>query len=206
MTDASTDHRRAVADSNVEAILDATERVLGRQASPNIAVIAGEAGVSRVTVYAHFKSLPDVIAAVVERATRSAGAAIAAAHLEDGPAPEALDRMIEAGWHALESEVAVARAAATHLPPDRLRGAHESVLVPVRRLVDRGRGEGAFRTDLPAAWLVTTFYALLHAAADDVRAGHLTADEGLAAFGASVRELLAARRSPHFEGKPAQAP
>jgi AcrR family transcriptional regulator len=194
MSRAGIDHRRAVADSNVEAILDGTERLLTRQASPTIAAIAGEAGVSRVTVYAHFKTLEDVIAAMVERATLRAGVAIDGARLDDGPAPAALERIIEGGWRALEGEVAVARAAAVHLAPDRLRRSHEAVLIPLRRLVDRGRDEGTFRTDLPADWLVTTFYALLHAAAEDVRAGHLAPDEGLQAFATSVRELFAARQ------------
>ena len=40
------DHRRAVAERNVEAILDAGERLLERHAQPSIAAVAAEAGVS----------------------------------------------------------------------------------------------------------------------------------------------------------------
>ena len=48
------DHRRATAERNVEAILDAAESLLGDGEATSIAAVAGRAGVSRVTVYAHF--------------------------------------------------------------------------------------------------------------------------------------------------------
>jgi TetR/AcrR family transcriptional regulator, mexCD-oprJ operon repressor len=40
-------------------------------------------------------------------------------------------------------------------------------------LITRGQRAGDIRTDLPRDWLVTTYYSLLHAAADDVSAGRL---------------------------------
>jgi TetR/AcrR family transcriptional repressor of mexCD-oprJ operon len=43
----------------------------------------------------------------------------------------------------------------------------------LERLITRGQRAGDIRADLPRDWLVTTYYALLHAADDDVSAGRL---------------------------------
>jgi TetR/AcrR family transcriptional regulator, mexCD-oprJ operon repressor len=64
---------------------------------------------------------------------------------------------------------------------------------PIRRLVDRGRREGAFRTDLPADWLVTTCFALLHACGDQVRAGAMSSAEALDVLTRTMRDLFVAR-------------
>ena len=48
-----TGYQRQVAERNVEAILDAAEELL-QQGQANISAVAVLAGVSRVTVYAHF--------------------------------------------------------------------------------------------------------------------------------------------------------
>jgi hypothetical protein len=47
----------------------------------------------------------------------------------------------------------------------------------VLELLERGRTEGAFRTDLPEPWMVATFYSLMHAAADEITAGRLGGEE-----------------------------
>jgi AcrR family transcriptional regulator len=187
------DHRRATAERNVEAILDGAERLLARGGRASIAAVAQEAGVSRVTVYAHFADLPELIEAVVGRAVESTMAALAAAEVDSGPAVEALDRLLAMGWRELDRHAAVAGAAAEHLAPDRLRRSHERFLGVLEGLVARGREEGAFRTDLPANWLVTTAFALVHAAGDDVRAGRFEADEALEVLTTTVRDVFVGR-------------
>jgi TetR/AcrR family transcriptional repressor of mexCD-oprJ operon len=186
----SVDHRRATAERNVEAILDAAERLLARGGQASIAAVAAEARVSRVTVYAHFANLPELIEAVVERAVQSTTAVLGAASVDDGPALDALDRLLIVGWRELDRHAAVARAAAEHLAPDRLRHSHERFLAILERLVARGREEGAFRTDLPESWLVTTAFALVHAAGDDVRAGRFDADQALAVLRTTVHDVF----------------
>ena len=53
-----------------------------------------------------------------------------------------------------------------------MRRSHETAHGLVHRLVDRGREEKTFRTDVSATWLVTSFFALVHAARDEVLAGN----------------------------------
>ncbi len=45
------------------------------------------------------------------------------------------------------------------------------------RLVERGQAEGVFRTDVPVSWLVVTLHHLMHAAADEIHAARLTAED-----------------------------
>lgn len=190
MPEPATDHRRAVAERNVEAILDAAERLLERRVPATIAAVAAEAGVSRVTVYAHFATREDLLTALVERAVERASADLEAAQPDVGPAGEALERMIAGSLHHLGHNVAVASAAAEQLTPGTLRRAHERSLAAVHRLIARGRETGEFRTDLPADWQVTCFYTLLHAAGDDVRAGRVDPAAALDALTRSLVDLL----------------
>ncbi len=195
---AATDHRRAIAERNVEAILDASERLLARHAQMSVSAVAAEAGLSRVTVYAHFRTLEDLLEAVVERAVRRASAALDAAEPDSGPPLEALDRLVTVSWRELEQHKATARSAAELLSAAAQRRTHEAARRPIRRLIDRGRREGAFRTDVSADWLVTSCIALMHAAVDEVRAGRMGAAAARDALAASIRDLFVGppRREP----------
>ena len=89
----TTGYQREVASRNAEAILDAAEELL-QQGHANISAVAALAGVSRVTVYAHFPDWAALLEAAVDRAVRRTMAALQAVHPEDGPPVEALDRML----------------------------------------------------------------------------------------------------------------
>jgi TetR/AcrR family transcriptional repressor of mexCD-oprJ operon len=186
---ATTDHRRAIAERNVEAILDATERLLDRHAPVSVSAVAAEAGLSRVTVYAHFQRRENLLEAVVERAIRHASIALDAAEPDHGPPLAALERLATVSWRELERHQWTARAAAEQLSPKVQHRIHAAVRRRLRRLVDRGRREGAFRTDLSADWLVTSCVALMHAAVDDLRAGRTSAASARKALVASIRDL-----------------
>ena len=190
MTEPATDHRRAIAERNVEAILDAAERLLQRHAQATIAGVASEAGVSRVTVYAHFPTREQLLEAVVERAVRRAAHAIDAIQPRNGPPLDALARLIATGWHQLDHNRAMAQAAAEQLSPAAVTRAHEGVLRRIRDLVQRGRDTGDFRTDLPTDWLVTSTLSLMHACGDEVRAGRIEPDHALELLTTTIRDLL----------------
>jgi TetR/AcrR family transcriptional regulator, mexCD-oprJ operon repressor len=186
------DHRRAIAQRNVEAILDATERLLERGAAVSVAAVAAEAGVSRVTFYAHFASREELLEAVLERAVRGAAAALAAAEPDVGPPAEALERVIAESWRQLDRNHGLARAASEQLSSEARNRSHEAARVPIRRLVDRGRRAGAFRKDVPAEFLVALFLAVVHAAADEARAGRLKAGAAPGAATAAIKGLFSA--------------
>ena len=195
MSEPAADHRRATAERNIEAILDAAERRLERGGEPTIVAVAKEAGVSRVTVYAHFATRELLMEAVVERAVRRTTNALDAVEPERGPPLEALQRVIEVGWRDLDRNNAIAQAAGELLTADALRRTHEDAHRRLRKLVHRGRRSGDFRTDVPAEWLVTAFHALIHAAGDDVRAGRMRAGAALSALHATMHDLFIGQRA-----------
>jgi AcrR family transcriptional regulator len=187
------DHRRATAERNLEAILDAAELLLEAGAQASIAAVAARAGVSRVTVYAHFATREALMEAVVERAVARAATVFDEATADAPSATVALERAITAGWAALSRHTAIAQAAAAQLSPDALRRTHEAANDRTRRLIESGQERGEFRTDVAAEWLVSVFHALLHAAGDDVRAGRLANDAALHALSSTVLAAFAVR-------------
>jgi TetR/AcrR family transcriptional regulator, mexCD-oprJ operon repressor len=191
MTAESVDHRRATAERNVESILDAAEALLEDGAVPSVAAVAARAGVSRVTVYAHFSTREAVLEAVIERAVARAAVAFDDAASGAPSAVEALERAIRVSWAELSRHTAIAEAAAAQLSPDALRRTHESGYTPARRLFEAGIEAGEFRSDVPVEWLVSVYHALLHAAGDDVRAGRLDSDTALHALTSTMRAAFA---------------
>jgi TetR/AcrR family transcriptional repressor of mexCD-oprJ operon len=187
------DHRRAIAERNAAGILDAVERLLQRGASLNMAAIATEAGVSRPTLYAHYKTIADVVEAAVERAVLRSTAAFEAARPEEGPAGAALERMFEASFGRLASFQGLARVAGEYLPAGALHRSHHALMAPLHGLIARGRRDGSFRTDLPAEWLQTMYVQLVHGADEHAATYGVTRDEALRLLRASARDLFAPR-------------
>ena len=166
------ERRRRETEANIAAILDGTVALLEHDPKPSFVDIARAAGVSRPTLYSHFPTRDDLVAAAVKRAIEATGRDIARARLEDGSADDALKRLVTTGWRGLSRQRTTFRLA-MDLPAERRRQVHETALVPVRQLLLRGRREGVFRDDQPVEWMVSLLYALLHAAAEDVAAGRL---------------------------------
>jgi AcrR family transcriptional regulator len=185
-----TSYQREVAARNVEAILDAAEELLRQQGHANISAVAAQAGVSRVTVYAHFPTWDALLEAAVERAVGHAMAALDAARPQDGPAVEALDRIIAGSWQHLARYQAMAQAVAELLSPEAVTRTHQAAHRTIAALLARGQADGSFRTDLPADWLVHASIALIHTCNDGVRAGRIDADDALGILTTSVRDLF----------------
>lgn len=190
--------RRADAERNSEAILDAALGCFSEQPDASMTSIAQAAGVSRVTLYTHFPSREDLLARVLDRAVAGAAVVLDAEALDDGPAVEALSRLVRSSWHVLARYRNLMTAANAALSPRQVRGYHKAVLQRVERLIARGRDDGSFRTDLPRSWLVTVFYSLIHAAADEVGAGGLKQRDAADVLEAT---LLGALTSPATIGR-----
>ena len=188
------DYQRAIAERNVGAILDAAEELLEERAAASISAVAVRAGVSRVTVYAHFPTWEALLEAAVERAVRRTMTALEATHPDDGPPVQALERMLTAAWQHLARYGAMAQAVAEQLSPQAVTRTHQAVHRTVGALLERGQADGSFRTDLPAAWLVTACIALIHACAQEVRADRIGVRDAARILTATVRDLFTGTR------------
>jgi TetR/AcrR family transcriptional regulator, mexCD-oprJ operon repressor len=184
------DSLQTIAERNVEAILDGAERLLQRHEQPTILAVANEAGVSRPTVYAHFGGRERLLEALVERAVRRAMAAIESAEPERGPAVDALQRLIAASWTHVAHNEDIAHAAAAELSAHAMRRSHETARAVIGEVIERGRREGAFRTDVTTGWQVTSCLAMIHAAAEEVRAGELASNAALELLSTTITDLL----------------
>jgi AcrR family transcriptional regulator len=185
--------REAIAEHNVRAILDAAERLLQQGEQPSISAVASEARVSRPTVYAHFADRGLLLQALVQRTVKHAMSAIEAAEPNRGAAANALERLIASSWEQLASHDEIAHAAARELSHDAMRRSHASAREAIGKLIQRGRKDGSFRTDAPVDWLVTASLALMHAAAEAVRTGELSAEAAPGVLSATIADLLRAR-------------
>lgn len=168
--------RRADAERNIAAIISAAAECFARDPDASMTDIARAAGLGRVTLYAHFPSREDLLRSVLAQTIAESTAIIEAVAPDEGPAAEAFARMIRSCWPLLSRFGSLHGAAQRALPAGEVRRRHDQPMAYVERIIARGRAEGAFRTDLPVEWLVTTVYTLLHAAADEAAAGRLATD------------------------------
>jgi AcrR family transcriptional regulator len=183
--------RRADAERSVAAILDAAVDVLADRPEASMADIAAAAGVARQTVYAHYASREALLGAVADRALARTVAAIDDAEPERGPPPEALGRLVRAWWQSVERHARVLEALAAAFPGTaEVHDFHAPILERLERLVRRGQDSGDFDPRLPPRWVATAFLALTHAAAEQVAAGRMSADDARAALERTVPRVF----------------
>ncbi|MFI7065162.1 TetR/AcrR family transcriptional regulator [Kribbella sp. NPDC050124] len=182
--------RRADAERNAETIIVVTRDLLAAGIVPAMKEVAGAAQVTRATLYSHFPTREALLEAVVLKAISETDEALSALELESGDVDEALVRLVRRSWPMLDRSRKVRAAALRHLGAEALRSHHDAAFRHVEQLITRGRRTGVYRSDLSLDWLVATFYAVLHAAADEVEAGRLASDAAPEALIASLRSLL----------------
>ncbi|MFE6338484.1 TetR/AcrR family transcriptional regulator [Streptomyces sp. NPDC057806] len=171
----STATKRADALRSIEAIVQAAAECLGQNPEASLSEIARAAGVGRVTLYAHFSSRAEVVDAAMSRALDQGNEVLDTIDLTGDPRL-ALARYIDAGWHLVDQARALLVAAQRELSAGRIRDLHAGPAARVEELVARGRAEGVFRTDLPIAWMVNVLHAVMHSAAEEIRAGRLASE------------------------------
>ena len=184
--------RRADAVRNRDGILDAALELFLENPRANMAEIANAAGVGRVTLYGHFASRTELMDVLFERTITRAEEQLSALELEGDPVA-ALERLVVSSWRIVDAFHRLLGAAEHELSPDRIREHHHKPMQRVSHLIARGRSEGAFRNDQPVSWLTACFYALLHAAASEVRTGRLAEGDAQSAVVASITAVLASQ-------------
>jgi len=183
--------KRADAQRNIDAITAAAVDCLSRDPEASVGEIAKAAGVGRVTLYGHFPSRADLVDAAFARAIEDGDALLRSVDL-DGDPRKALTRLVDASWQLVNRFRALLLAAQHTLPPGRIQALHAGPADRMRRLVERGRADGVFRTDLPTSWLISTVQNVMHGAADEINAGRLDAADAGRYISATVLAALTA--------------
>jgi AcrR family transcriptional regulator len=165
-------------------------RVLGDNPDASLEDIAGAAGVTRPTVYAHYRSRLGLLEAAVAHATDEAVAAMQAARPDEGPAPEALIRVLDAEWDAVDRYPFLWTVRSQGVGADDDRELHGPVIEGLIGVVRRGQADGAFDPALSPDWLVAVLVAIAHAAGQEVGTGRMTVDGARSAIRHTVLNLL----------------
>ena len=186
--------RRADAQRSDEAILDAALAIVRAGQELNMAAVARQANVSRVTLYSHYASKEVLVEAVVRRAVTHSAPLLEHAAQEGVDAVDAFARLLDSSWEVLAGYRSLHAVAASCLTPAKLREAHAPLIEPLHRLITDGQESGGIRTDLPVEWLIATIFTLLHLASEQVETGQLKPDEAGAAARATILAVLSTSR------------
>lgn len=168
--------RRADARQNAEKIVQAAVTCLGRNAEASMNDIAQEAGVGRVTLYAHFPSREALVEAALIRLLAQGDEVLEAIDLTGDPR-DVLRALMESGWLLIAQAASILHAAQASLPPGRVQELHAKPEQRVHDLIRRGQAEGVFRADISPDLLASVLHHVLHGAAGDVATGRLQPTE-----------------------------
>lgn len=152
---------RADAARNVEQILATAETTLAQRPETTMQEIATASGLGRATVYRHFPTREELLDALRERALDEAERALAGALLDEGSAPEALERAVAAllsvgrRYSSLVSQIA--------LHPELLVG-RPGLAQPLGSVIVRGRQAGELDAGLSPPFVIGALAGLLVAA------------------------------------------
>jgi AcrR family transcriptional regulator len=169
--------RRADAERNIQAIINAALEALADDPDASMAEIARRAGVVRATIYMHFPTREALLDAVMENAVAQVAEATRAAEPTRGEPEEALERVLRATWHKLSDFQTLLAINTSRLSAKELHRRHQPVMTQFVPLIERGQEKGVFRSDVPVSWHLAMIRAIAHAASAEVRSGRIPAAE-----------------------------
>jgi AcrR family transcriptional regulator len=157
-------------------ILELAARLLVVDRGASMERIAGAAGVGRTTLHRHFRNRDALIRAIALDAIEECEAAIEKARLEEGSAREATGRLFEALIPVGERYHFLLAEAQLENDPE-VVAAEGRIDAPMLGLIERGKKDGTFAAGVSSVWILNAMGALLFAAWEGVRDGHLAPRE-----------------------------
>jgi AcrR family transcriptional regulator len=158
------------------AILDAAVRALTVDSGASLGAIAAEAGVGRTTLHRYFPDRADLLRAISADALERAGKAVERARVEEGPAPEALERLCQELFEL--GDVVMLLYSEPHLLGPEWQEESEADRA-VLDMIARGQAEGAIDADVPVAWVQMVLWGLMYTAWEHARANQAPKHEAL---------------------------
>lgn len=155
-----------------QSLLEAATQALLADPTASMTDIARAVGVSRTTLHARFPSRQALLEAMAAEALSLVEAALAGARVDEDDVRGALTRAVVALVPLGPRSVFLLRERSLDEVPE-LVERYQRLGDPLVRLIERGRGDGTLRTDLPTWWIVHTLFAVTHAAWEAVTDGRL---------------------------------
>lgn len=155
-----------------DVVLRAAAALLATDSGASLAEIAAAAGVGRTTVHRIFPTRADLLTALALAAVARLQTALDAARLDDGPATQVLERVVDEVL-PLADELSFLDAGPEVWDLPQLRDAWLSVSSALDALVERGQREGDVRGDVPAEVVVEAFTGILLGVWNGVRDGRV---------------------------------
>ncbi|WP_424214648.1 TetR/AcrR family transcriptional regulator [Streptomyces sp. BI20] len=175
-----------------DRVLRDAAALLARKSTATMDEVAKAAGISRATLNRHFAGRDALIRALEDLAIRELEAALDASRTDEGPADEALRRLVAASQPSAQL-LAFLVTENQLFEGDAVHAGWARMDTRIAELFKRGQAEGRFRIDLSPAWLTEALYGLIGAAAWAVQDGRVAGKD----YQYMITELLlgGARRS-----------
>ncbi|MFQ2879728.1 TetR/AcrR family transcriptional regulator [Mycobacterium sp. MS3] len=153
-----------------ERILRAAAAFLGQRPGATQDEIAAAIGVSRATLYRNFAGQAALIEAIQQLALAQVRAALDSARLQEGPATQALLRLVTA-CEPVSRYLAFLYTYSQEFENEELAQGWAEIDAEMQGFFLRGQRAGDFWPDLTSAWLTVAFYNLIAGAGWSIRAG-----------------------------------
>ncbi|MEU0630366.1 TetR/AcrR family transcriptional regulator [Streptomyces sp. NPDC005989] len=175
-----------------EQVLRSAAALLTRKSTATMDEVAKAAGIGRATLHRHFAGRDALVKALESLGIQEFEAALDAAALDEGGAPEALRRLVA----AVEPSAGLLSFLVTEnqlFEGQEVNEGWNRLDARVSALFRRGQERGEIRIDLTPAWLTEALYGLISSGAWAVQDGRVASQD----FQYMIVELLlgGARRS-----------
>ncbi|MEU6574691.1 TetR/AcrR family transcriptional regulator [Streptomyces sp. NPDC046805] len=168
-----------------DQVLRSAAALLTRKSTATMDEVARAAGISRATLHRHFAGRDALVRALESLGIAECEAALDAARLDEGPASDAVRRLVK------EIEPAAGLLAFLYSENQLYEGDEQNqgwtgIDDRIAALFRRGQADGEFRLDLAPAWLTEALYGLLASGAWAVSEGRVARRD----FSHMIAELL----------------
>lgn len=154
---------RGPADRTRRAIINAATGVLARDSTASLGDVARAAGVGRTTLHRYYPDRATLVRALAEEAFHATELAIGASTLDEGPASDALRRLLYEMIALGDRFVFLLREPSLADDPQ-VDAAEARTTAVICGLIARGQSSGEFTSELPAAWIAEAVGSLVYGA------------------------------------------
>ncbi|MEV6234616.1 helix-turn-helix domain-containing protein [Saccharopolyspora shandongensis] len=158
---------RADSERTARGILEAAQRVLREDPAASMGQIAEAAGVARTTVHRRFASREALVEAMATWAAEQFRDAVEASRPAAAPPLVALHQ-VTANVLRVKVDWGFAMSRAVTGEVERIHGEVRQACIG---LMERARDAGVLRADVDLEWVRRVYYALIHEAAEEGKAG-----------------------------------